>query len=271
MSELVRYGSYDLEAVEHEEERVADEVTSEFMKLKEGRNVLRFLPPMVGVPSPFTISYEHFIDLPSGKSARFACPQQLAKKACPACEMALKLKRSKSAREKESAWHWKPKRRVYANVIDRGNEEMGVRILVFGKQIHDNLREMRKDHGDYTNPEEDGFDVIITRRGTTKTDTEYSVSPTRGSRPLGNLEWIGAQYDLSSYQEVITYEEIVALLSGEERPRGGGRSGGGGYGGGGGGESRSTHRNAADDAQTVEAEYRVQKDAPTEEEGDDEW
>lgn len=220
-SSLVKYGSYDLEEAEREE--AAGKGGGEFMKLKTGKNIMRFLPPALGKKSPFRIVWQHSITMPhSQKPIMFTCPQYEAKRPCPACDQAEKLKAAGDEASYKAAGKFFARRRVYANVIDRDDPETGVKIMAFGKQIHDALIELRKNEdwgGDFTHPEE-GFDIVVNRKGTGMNDTEYKVAP-RPKSPLGNLEWIDAQYDLDKYAKVLNPQQIRDLLMGKKDGGGG--------------------------------------------------
>ncbi len=136
--------------------------------------------------------------------------------------------------------------RIYCNVIDRALPEAGPRILTFGKTIWKALKQIMEDDGDYTNPTDTGFDIIINREGTGKNDTEYSVKSHRESTPLHPdpaiaHDWITNQRDLDAYTVLLEPEDLLKQLRGEkgggrgrgddddgareERPRGRGRPG----------------------------------------------
>ncbi len=209
---MVKYGSYDLGEAEREEEEMGKGDKS-YMKLGVGDNRARFLPPPPGVKSPFRIVHEHGINLPDGNFVSFACPRRMAKKACIVCTKADQLKGSGNPADYDRAKELFPRKRVYANVVDRNDEGAGVKLLAFGKTIHDDLVSIRKDQdfgGDFTHPET-GFDIKIMRKGTTRKDTEYKCKPTRQS-PLGNMDWLDQQHDLSVFARVLTEEQIRERL-----------------------------------------------------------
>lgn len=218
MSNLVKYGSYELEEADREEQENQN-TGAEFMKLEVGRNVVRILPPPLGKKSPFRVVWTHYFTPPGAQtSISFACPAREAQKPCPMCDTADRLKASGNPADHERAKAFFARRRVYANVINRGNPETGVQILGFGKSIHDDLIALRKNPdwgGDFTHPET-GFDIVIERKGTTKNDTEYKVYPKKQS-PLGNLEWLENQPDLDKLSKVLTPDQIRARVSGQSQ------------------------------------------------------
>lgn len=253
MSEsLAKWGSYDEDAAAEEQEVLdAEGGGADFMKLKVGRNVVRILPPKLGIKSPFRVTYQHYIELPGQEHpVVFVCPRVAAKEFCPACDIAKKLRNSGNKADEKRGKGMLPKRRVFCNAIKREEAEKGVQVLAFGKLIHEELVGIRRDPaagGDFTHPTQ-GFDIVIKREGTGKFDTEYTVSAAREDTPIldgdeadivGILE---SMYDLEDFAKVLEAEEIEAKLRGEEyKPDkgGGGRGGRGGGGGDDSGESQS--------------------------------
>jgi hypothetical protein len=222
---IVKYSGYAMEATDEEEEKLNETGGNGFMKMdKEGIYTVRFLPPPMGRQSPFVMVHQHFIDKDDGSKAVFACPRMMKKPAefCPVCDRADKMKASGDPADFEAAKKFFPSFRVFANVINRDDEERGVLVLGFGKMIHKDLIALRRDTkegGDFTNPEEDGFDILITRKGLTMKNTKYTLRPARNSTPLGDMSLIEAQPDLSRYLNVPTSEEIYEMLGWRQEVR----------------------------------------------------
>jgi len=213
---IVPYGSYELDAADEEHEDLS-RGGGTYMKLEVGRNVVRFLPPPMGRATPFVTVFQHFLNLPGlPDPVIFNCPRLMAKRPCPACAKGEKLKSTGNPKDADAARDFWASRRVFSCVIDRAEEDSGPKILGFGKMIHEALVAIRRDEdagGDFTNPE-NGFDIIIERSGTGKTDTRYTVRPARKSSPLGNLEWVQMQPDLRHLAKVPSMDEIKAMVSG---------------------------------------------------------
>ncbi len=214
MSNLVQYGKYELETADEEK---ADLDSSgggaNFLTLKEGNNVVRFLPPPLGTKSPFYVIYQHYIKPTVGDAVSFACPKMMAKQRCPVCEKSKELSRANNKADKDAARELYARRRVFSNVIDRSDQESGPKILAFGKTIQEQLNVIRRNKqlgGDYTDPME-GFDIVIERKGT-GLNTKYTVNAGRGDSELGNMEWIAMQHDLSQFGQLKSYEDICETL-----------------------------------------------------------
>lgn len=229
MSNLVKFGSYEMEAAHEEKADLEAGGGADFLKLKQGRNVVRILPPPQGKRSPFRTVYQHFISLPSGPAV-FVCPRLEARQHCPACAKAESLRGSTNPEDQRLAGELYARRRVFANAIDRSEPESGPKVLAFGKLVHEQLVALREDEdagGEYTHPIH-GFDIIIERTGSTKNDTKYSVRPWRWASQLHDdaavmQDWIDTQRDLETFARVATIDEIRDLMAGKKRERGGER------------------------------------------------
>lgn len=276
MGNLQKYGSFDLDSMEAEDEELKKgQRPSEFLKLEDGGSYrLRFLPPPLdaywaknpktGKSSPFKVIHEHFVEVPGQKrKARFVCPRLHGGGKCPACEEADALYRTGNALDKDKARDLRPSPRVYANVIDRDNADRGPIIYAFGKGVKDDLSRIRKRYGDFTDPTDGGFDIWIDRKNDNGR-ISYDVDADRENTALGDEEWLEQQFNLDTYAKVPTLEEIAEAMSGDQggRGRGRGRSGNNGRRQIESGETqRSKRRTAADDmGDIVEAEYTEVED-----------
>ncbi len=224
---MANYGKWTPEAAAAEEAQAQAEGGSSvsYVKLKVGRNVLRVLPPMIGSASPFHRVYQHYIKDAADKLIVFECPNRGKpaddKRPCPACDEAERLDSTGNPLDKERARGMWASRRVYANVIDRADADKGVQVLVMGKTIYEGLLALGRDPeagGDFTCPEE-GFDVIITRTGTGM-DTRYKVTASRSNSPLSEDEdeaedWLDDMHELPEVVRGLTYEQILAVASGD--------------------------------------------------------
>lgn len=189
-----------------------------YFKCVAGRNVVRALPAKPGGKA-LVVTYQHYVEIPGKPKVVFNCPRKMLKPPmpCPACSKSEKLLATKNPADRDQAFDLRPRLRVYINVLDRAHPESGALIYGFGKTVYDQLRALRDDPdvGDFFRPTGDGFDLIVDRKGTTKTDTEYHVRPSTKTLALGDLSILDTMADLSRMGEVPTYDAIVARLRGE--------------------------------------------------------
>jgi len=222
-SNLVRYGSYTLEAATEDDAKVKAASGNSFMELIEGENVVRILPPPEGATSPFRVTSMHYIDPIPGSDRKivFACPRVEGVGICPACAKAEELGRSPDPGQRERAKDLAHSLRIYANVLDRSQPDVGPKVLGFGKQIQMQLRAIRASPrlgGDFTDPTSKGFDIIITRTGTGRQDTKYNVAADRQCSPLadsdeGIVAILDLRHDLNALVDTVPPEELVAYFN----------------------------------------------------------
>ena len=220
MGEMQKWGSYPLEELAKEENIIQGNSTKvTYMKLVEGKNIVRVLPPKVAGVSPWKIVSEHYVELPGGAYS-FACPREMKVGRCPVCDHAFELMRMDNEEDKKRGKELLPRMRFYINVINRKDPEKGPVVLAATKTIYNDFKAIRRDSdagGDFTDPTDSGFDVTIEREGQ-RLNTKYKAFPHRSSSPLrddGNYdEWISKQVDLNIFaSNVPTAEEIEARIA----------------------------------------------------------
>ena len=221
-SNLVQYGGYSVASVEADTAKADVIAGNRWFSFEVGDNVVRFIPPKVGETSPFRVTAMHYIDAVPGldKLLVFACPRVELKQPCPACQEAERLNKSPNPLDRERAYQLSASLRVFASVIDRriADPADGIKIMSMGKMIHGQLKTIRSNPrlgGDFTDPTDDGFDVIITREGTGKMDTRYSCAADRNSSGLADdvdvINWIiENQPDLDAMVNPVVPEELLA-------------------------------------------------------------
>jgi len=145
----------------------------------------------------------------------------------PIQELITKLRDEGSKESYELAKKLYPKMRCYAPVIVRGEEEKGVRLWAFGKQVYQTLLNymLDEDYGDITDPLE-GRDVRITCTKTPgKMWATTDVRPRGKDSPLNEdsskaKNWLDNIPDVNNLFELKTYAEleniINAWLNGDE-------------------------------------------------------
>lgn len=222
MGNIQKWSGISPEAAQLEKELIKKSAGgAEFLKLSPGKTVVRFLPGVDGKQAYVRVM-QHFIRMPGSSGPTvFNCPRAMANKPCAACAYADELRSSGNPADRDRAWEARPKMRVFYNVIDRANPEAGPKVLAVGTMIHEALMEIARDPqkgGDFTDPTEDGFDVIIDREGSGKQDTAYSVAAARKNSELGDDGWLMNLHDLEQYAKLLSDEEMEAKMAGEAPP-----------------------------------------------------
>jgi hypothetical protein len=113
-----------------------------------------------------------------------------------------------------------PKVRIFAPVIVRGEEDKGVRLWQFGKEIYETFLQMAVDEevGDYTDLME-GRDIKLTTVGPEATGTPYNkttVAPSMKNTPLGDADqillWKDNQPNPKETFKPFTFDEMKLAL-----------------------------------------------------------
>ena len=208
----IEFGSYSVEVAEEEARQSSG---SAFIKLQNGVNRLRILPPEKGEKSPFKTVLQHVIEKPGDtRPIRFGCPGQ----GCPACEMASRLHASGNPKDEKQARSFERKLRTFAIVINRKEEERGPLIWEFGKTVAVKLQKIRVDEdagGEFTHPYK-GFDVKVEKTGE-GLGTRYEVMAARESSPLAPDEetlqsWWNSKPDLNNFTRISSLDDVLKLL-----------------------------------------------------------
>jgi hypothetical protein len=114
-----------------------------------------------------------------------------------------------------------PKVRIFAPVIVRGEEDLGVRLWQFGKQVYEELISLAVDEeiGDYTDIV-NGRDITVDTVGPESTGTPYNKSSVRvklKTSPLSESKtqvesWLKEQPNPSDSFKKYTFEEMKSAL-----------------------------------------------------------
>lgn len=224
---IVQYGDFSLDEV-NELKRDSEQHNGggAIYKLKPGRTVVRVIPPRKN-EKLMKVAYVHYLDVPGVGRVSFNCPRLMAKRPCKVCKTENELMATGDDADFKKAKKLKAKRQLYMNMIVRGEEANGPRVLRFGKMIEDQLIEIRQDEddgGNFAHPTQ-GFDLKISRKGEGQNDTEYKVTAS-GQRPSPLADdasqmqdWIDGQPDLSRFLRVLSDEQIDRKLRGEDGGR----------------------------------------------------
>jgi hypothetical protein len=138
----------------------------------------------------------------------------------PIQELITKLRDEGSKESYELAKKLYPKMRCYAPVIVRGEEEKGVRLWAFGKQVYQTLLNymLDEDYGDITDPSE-GRDVRVTcTKQPGKMWTSTDVRPRGKDSPLSenndkSKQWLDNIPDVNDLFELKSYEELERIIN----------------------------------------------------------
>ena len=120
-----------------------------------------------------------------------------------------------------------PKTRVFVPVVVRGEEEKGVRLWEFGKQIYQELLSLADDPdvGDYTDPIQ-GRDITIETTGPETNGTTFNQSKVRVRTKVTPLsedaaevdKWLNNQPEVLSVFRKYSYDEMKESLLGWLNP-----------------------------------------------------
>tara|TARA_Y100000034_G_scaffold130310_1_gene188382 strand:+ start:1112 stop:1843 length:732 start_codon:yes stop_codon:yes gene_type:complete len=142
---------------------------------QEGDQDIRIVPTEDG--DPFKVYHFHY-NLGEGARGGVLCPKRQFGENCPICDFASKLWQEGTDDSKKMAKSLFVRQRFFSPVIDRDNEEAGVRIWGYGKTIYETLLGLvlNPDYGDITDVD-NGVDFTLT----------YTLPKSKGAFPQTNL------------------------------------------------------------------------------------
>ena len=166
--------------------------------------------------------YFHFYEHWFNKLKRTAnCPG----KDCPVCHHPDKQKYLDQARALREAGKeeeakelfrktfstYDPRLKYAVNVIDRTDGKL--KIWQFSRTIKEDIMKFAEINGD-----PNGYDIVITRKGLKRDDTEYRVTPTMAVVPLTSEEQAMKLFTLATIFKVSSVEKINSYLAGRIPP-----------------------------------------------------
>ncbi|HKZ40024.1 MAG TPA: hypothetical protein VJ044_03630, partial [Candidatus Hodarchaeales archaeon] len=188
-----------------------------FWSPKEGRNVIRVLPPVGGMSFFFQEVGKH--NFPDNRRSYCSLFTTDGEKPCPICELVDDLYADGAKSSIKLAKEIRLRRGYWMNIINRNGEDAGPLIFTPGVKIFNQIQNMINDpdYGDVTD-EEEGLDLIINRAGT-GLDTEYDVKAKRNYTPISEdadlaAEWLEKAKDLSWVEVSYDPEEDSELSKG---------------------------------------------------------
>lgn len=177
-----------------------------FWSPKQGRNVIRILPPVKTMEYFFQEVGRHNLS-PDGKKKVY-CPSFTSggELECPVCEIVKELRDAGDKGSDDMAKQLSIRKMYWMNIINRDDQNAGPLIYTPGVTVFGDIVSLVQDpdYGDIYDVDE-GIDIIIERKGSGM-QTEYSVKPRREATVLcedSDLceKWLEAASDLS-YVEV---------------------------------------------------------------------
>ena len=148
-----------------------------------GKHTIRIVPSVYDSENPFT-ELKFYYEF----KGTILSPLSYGEKD-PVAEFAAKLRANYNAENYKLARQLDPKTRIFVPVIVRGEEEKGVRLWQFGKQIYEELLSLAADEevGDYTDIA-NGRDFTIEVISKEATGTDYNkttIRPKMKTTPIG--------------------------------------------------------------------------------------
>lgn len=181
-----------------------------------GKHTVRILPSAFNKAIPFKELYFHY---EIGNKTMIALSNFGEKD--PIVEFAQGLRKSSNREDWMMAKKLEPKMRVFAPVVIRGEEDKGVLLWGFGKQIYMDLLSIAEDEdvGDYTDPLQ-GRDIVIETLGKETTGLSYNKSTVRVRTKVTPLsedseqikKWLTEQPDPMTQFKKYAYEEMKSSL-----------------------------------------------------------
>lgn len=154
-----------------------------------------------------------------GNNPGLLAPYQFAK-ADPIQDLISKLREEGTKESYELAKKLYPKMRCYAPVVVRGEEDKGVQLWAFGKQVYQSVLGIMldEDYGDITDPES-GRDVKVRCfKPAGKKYSETEVMPRGKASVLSTnvaqaKQWLGNIPDVSNLFEVKSADELSKIVN----------------------------------------------------------
>jgi hypothetical protein len=190
--------------------------TKIFWKPKVGKHQIRIVPSKFNKSTPFREVYFHY-----GYTKGPILALTNWGEADPIAEAAQKLRKSDNPDHWQMAKKITPKMRIFAPVIVRGEEDKGVRLWEFGKEIYTQLMNiaMNEDYGDFTDIQ-DGRDFIV--EGTDDTVAGRKVvkcilTPRVKTTPITEdavalRSYLDEQPDIFAINKKHTYESLKEIF-----------------------------------------------------------
>ena len=190
--------------------RIGDD---KYVAINEGETRVRILPSTDPSQQFFVKSGFHKI---AGEYIN--CPRMFKNKKCPICEKVSQLYNSQRPDDIELARQIKATKRFYYNVIVRGQEDKGVRVLTSGVKLFEKILGsiINEEIGDITDIK-NGYDFIVKK---CMKSGYWNYDNSEASRKQSLLhedpkkaeEWMNNQWPLEEEVTLLSYNELKDLL-----------------------------------------------------------
>jgi hypothetical protein len=187
-----------------------------FWKPPVGKTQIRVVPSKFDKTNPFKELFFHY----GITNKVMVSPTSFGEKD-PIVEFARQLRQSSDKENWRLAKKLDPKMRIFVPVIVRGEEDKGVRLWQFGKEMYMEFLSMADDDdiGDFTDIME-GRDFTVDTVGPEVTGTAYNKSSIRPRTKITSLsddpsqvtKWLEDQPDSSTLFKRYTFEEMKEAL-----------------------------------------------------------
>jgi len=189
-----------------------------------GRSVWRFLPAIKGTGgNPFYPVWVHIVKNQSGEIvASGLCPSKMGTGNCVVCPEVSRLKRTGLKEDKDRADDMRAQFDIYANAVNLEEDDPKVIVLRVPQGVYKTLAGLLKDGvagGDFTHPDK-GYNIVITKTGSGRNDTEYDAVPARNSSAIMNRAWLTKMHRLDEAAGLLDTALVKAAFSGEALPAG---------------------------------------------------
>lgn len=181
-----------------------------------GKHSVRIVPALWDKSNPFKEVFVHY-----GIGNRTMISLQNFGEKDPIVEFAKQLRQTSDKENWSLAKKLEPKMRVFTPVIVRGEEDKGVRLWEFGKQVYQELLSIADDPdvGDYTDPVQ-GRDITIETTGPETNGTQFNQSKVRVRTKVTALsenaadvkKWLETQPEPLSIFKKYGYDEMKESL-----------------------------------------------------------
>lgn len=182
-----------------------------------GKSQVRILPSAYDKANPFKELYFHY---GIGNKNTMISLSNFGEKD-PIVEFAQGLLKSSIKEDWQLGKKLQPKMRVYVPVIVRGEEDKGVVLWGFGKQVYMDLLALVEDEdvGDFTDPI-NGRDITIDVQGKETTGLSYNTSSVRVKTKITPAsadatllkQWLTTQPDPTTQFKKYSYEDMKTTL-----------------------------------------------------------